>query len=62
MRKRRGRGEETYEFLAVDQPGVDFVEMKDVMAWQLANAITLYKFEETDCTFELGFAPRDWVM
>ena len=52
---------DTYEFLAIDQPGVDFVEVKNVMAWEFADTIALYKLKETNGTFELGLAPRDRV-
>lgn len=52
--------EGTYEFLAIDQPGVDFVEVKDVVTWQLADTIALGKLEETDCTFDLCLAPWYW--
>lgn len=62
IRQERWGVEETYEFLAVDQPGVDLVEMKDMMAWQLADTITLCKFGEADCAFDLCLAPWYWVM
>lgn len=57
MNKERVRGEETYEFLAIDQPGVDFVEMKDVVTWQLTNTVALGKLGKADCTFALCLAP-----
>lgn len=62
MTREYGEQEDTHEFLAIDEPGVDFVEMKDVMAWQLADAITLCKLGEADCAFALGLAPWYWIM
>lgn len=52
--------EATYEFLAIDQPGVDFVEMKDVVTWEFADTIAFGKLEETYCTFDLCLAPWYW--
>lgn len=45
--------EKTYEFLATDQPSVDFVEMEYVMAWQLAYTVALGELGEANCAFKL---------
>lgn len=50
------------EFLAVDEPGIDFVEMKNMVTWQLAYTVALFKLEEADCTFDLSFTPRNREM
>jgi len=41
------------EFFAIDQPGIDLVEVKDVMTGQFADTITLGKLGEANCAFEL---------
>lgn len=52
-----------YQFLLVDEPFVDLIDVEEVVAGQLAHTIALHEHLEADSTLHLLLHPsREWLI